>query len=133
MYVYRRFTIHYSTSFSEALFSFVDTKLSHKILSPKSAFLHQSKFPRREYTENDVYYCVLKKTERIKMHKRQMIYTLFLARRTKERNIGESRLKEQSGGRAGERVGGGGRNFTQCLLSHQLLFDVDQVDGYLCF
>lgn len=43
------------------------------------------------------------------------------------------RLKEKSGGRAGERVGGGGRNFTQCLLSHPLLLDVDQVDGYLCF
>ena len=44
------------------------------------------------------------------------------------------RLKEKSGGRAGERVGGGGGgNFTQCLLSHPLLLDVDQVDGYLCF
>ena len=41
-------------------------------------------------------------------------------------------LKEQSGGRARERVGGG-ENFPLCLLSHQLLLDVDQVDGYLCF
>ena len=27
----------------------------------------------------------------------------------------------------------GGGDFTQCLLSHPLLLDVDQVDGYLCF
>ena len=29
-------------------------------------------------------------------------------------------------------VGGGG-DFTKCLISHPLLLDVDQVDGYLCF
>ena len=75
--------LRYTIPLHFPFFSFVDRKLSHKILSPKSAFLHQSKFPRREYTENDVYYCVLKKTERIKIHKRQMIYTLFLARRTR--------------------------------------------------
>ena len=42
-------------------------------------------------------------------------------------------LKEQSGGRDGERVGGGGENFPLRLISHQLLLDVDPVDGYLCF
>ena len=33
----------------------------------------------------------------------------------------------------GKGWGGGWGNFTQRLLSHQLLLDVDQVDGYLCF
>ena len=30
-------------------------------------------------------------------------------------------------------LGGGGGDFTKCLISHPLLLDVDQVDGYLCF
>ena len=41
-------------------------------------------------------------------------------------------LKEQSGGRDGKRVGGW-ENFPLRLISHQLLLDVDPVDGYLCF
>ena len=46
------------------------------MLSPKSAFLHQSSQiePR---VENDVYYRVLKKAGTIKTHKGQMIYTLL--------------------------------------------------------
>ena len=67
LYVYRRFTIHYSTSYSEALFSFVDTKLSQKILSKKSTFLHQSrqnKISKARVCWNDVHYCVLKKKRR---------------------------------------------------------------------